>query len=242
MRVTVVASLAGLALSALIGGAFAQDGPPAAATPAPCAPGVGTFDFEGDLQGAWTDDIMALSLRNPVVDPARATCGRSSVRMDAEFNSEGDATLTHQRPYEVGELMVKVGGPDGVRDFTGMTVEAAVSFDGPGNVYPRARIFLVSDAGWVPGDASLLSAGRWTVLRHAFGELNPSGEGESLRVNHTFKIVVFVECPGCSAWQGHMNVDAIRWYPTAGGMPASATPTKSTSRPRSRPRARQIRP
>src|SRR5262249_42089404 len=150
--------VAGLAVSSLLTGmpvrASAQN-----ALPLPCAPGVGTFDFEGDLQGAWTDDVVALSLRNPVIDPARALCGRSSVRMDVTFNAEGTDTSTHQRPYEVGELMVKVGGPDGVRDFTGMTVEVGVAFDGPGEVYPRARIFLVTDAGWVPGDASLLTPG-----------------------------------------------------------------------------------
>jgi len=212
--------------------AFAQNGPPASAPP-PCSAGLGTFDFEGDLQGGWVDNFAALAFRNPVVDRTRALCGRSSVRMEASFNSEGNVGVTRHRPHEVGEFMVKVGGPGGVRDFTGMTVEAGILVDGPGDVRPEALIFLVSDARWVPGGAVTLVPGQWTVLRHQFGEINRSTDGEPLRVDHTFKIAIFVQCPNCRPWQGAVNVDGIRWY--AGAATPASPPAEYASPPAAAP-------
>jgi hypothetical protein len=177
----------------------------------PCAPGIGTFDFEGSLQGAWTDKIYALALKNPVLDSTRPLCGRSSVRMDADFNSQGNITKTHHRPFEVGQLHMKLGGPTGVQDLTGMTVEAGILLEGPPDVHPTAMLFLVSDAKWVAGAPTQLTAGRWTVLAHRFGEMNETEDGPA-RVNHVFKIVVFVQCPDCRPWRGNVYVDGVRWF------------------------------
>jgi hypothetical protein len=220
----IVAGLSLALLFSLANQASAQNGPPAGAPPPPCAPGLGTFDFEADLQGGWVDNFAALAFRDLVVDRTRALCGGSSARMEATFNSDGNVTVTRHRPHEVGEFMIKVGGSGGVRDFSGMTVEAGIMVDGPSDVRPEALIFLVSDAKWVPGTAVTLVPGRWTTLRHQFGAINVGTDGESLRVNHTFKIAIFVQCLNCRPWQGAVNVDAIRWYPGGAGVAAAPAP------------------
>jgi hypothetical protein len=209
--------------------------PPPAGPPPPCTEGAGGFNFEGSTQGAWTDKFVALALGAPTLDTARAMCGRSSIRMDAHFSPTGRPTSTLHLANEFGELFVK---PDGLKDFTGMTVEAGILVDGPADVHPLAFVMLVSDGKWVPGGFVTLTPGRWTVIQHQFGEQNPLGPaGGTATVQRVFKIAVAVQCPSCRAWDGHVNVDAVRWYPgrpspsVASAQPALAPPPTSAAAP-----------
>jgi hypothetical protein len=185
-------------------------------SPSPCGGSIGSFDFEGSTQGAWTETYSALAFDHLALDSTRALCGRYSLRVRANFSPTGMQMPTLHRAYEVGHIEIK---PAGLMDFTDMTVEAGILVDGPPDVRPVAFLMLVSDGHWVPGGFVTVTPGQWTTIQHHFDAENSLGpSGGTASVQRVFKMVVTLECPGCR-WSGHVNVDAIRWYR---GVPASS--------------------